>query len=386
MLRLFSKNLLHKSSSNNHVYLPQIQSLVQFCTNSTNYHLPTVSYLIEKCGLSLDSAISASKKISKIKSTDKPDLVLQLFKTYGFTETQLTKVFTICPKLILADPVKNLKPKFEYFESTLGFSKPDIATIICSNNTFLPGILTNQVIPTLNFLKSLLKTNGNVLMALKRYYWGLNQNSYQIVEPNIATLRLHGVPEFNISKLFMIEPRALTHTNVRFKEIVTAIEKMGFDPGARSFVLAISVMGSMAKSLWEKKVEVYKSFGLSEKDVISAFKLLPQHMRTSEKKIRTLMDFYLNELGLQPSDVSKNPNLMLVSLKMKIIPRCSVLLFLLSNGLVKKDLNLVQTLKTEKKTFEKKYVNKYKEYPEVLKAYKGELGYPRLETLRLMNF
>ncbi|KAF5181873.1 Mitochondrial transcription termination factor family protein [Thalictrum thalictroides] len=379
MFRLFCKKLLHNSTKNE-IFL-QTQSF-KFCSNSTNQHSPTVSYLVEKCGLSLDSAISTSKKIPKIEITEKQDSILQLFKTYGFTQTQIANSITKFPTLIVCNPVKTLKPKFEFFELSLGLSKPDVAKIVGPCVYILKRSLEKQIIPTFNVLKSFLHTNENVIAAFKRHSAVFNSQLYRILEPNIAVLRDHGVLEVYIPKLFMLQLRALTLKNDRFKEIVRAVAEMGFDPRKQSFIHAVSVMGVITKMNWENKLEVYKSFGLSEEDVISAFKLQPQYMLTSEKKIRKMMAFYMNELGLKASDISERPNLILLSLEERIIPRCSVLQVLLSNGLAK-DLKLITALTVTKKEFEERYVKQYQKLaPQVLKACQSKLGYPRLDILR----
>ncbi|KAL7208462.1 hypothetical protein ACSBR1_030247 [Camellia fascicularis] len=92
----------------------------------------------------------------------------------------------------------------------------------------------------------------------------------------------------------------------------------------------------MCKSLWEQKLGLYCSFGLSKDDIISAFKLQPMCMIASEKRIKKLMVFFVNDLKLKPSMISKNPNILLLSLEKRIISRCSVLQLLMSKDAIKK--------------------------------------------------
>lgn len=47
---------------------------------------------------------------------------------------------------------------------------------------------------------------------------------------------------------------------------------MGFDPSKRIFVAGMSSLVSMSQSTWEKKVDVYKSWDLSEADILTAFR------------------------------------------------------------------------------------------------------------------
>ncbi|KAF8376981.1 hypothetical protein HHK36_030353 [Tetracentron sinense] len=176
-----------------------------------------------------------------------------------------------------------------------------------------------------------------------------------------------------------MHPRSLTQKINLFEEIVSVIKEMGFDPTSRSFVLAIGCLSVLSKLNWEKKKEAFKSFGWSEDDIHSAFKVQPMFMLTSEKKIRLLMDFFVNKLGLNSSDVMRCPNLFLLSLEKRIIPGCSVLQVLMSKGLIEKDLDVVWVLNANKKKFKKNFLIKYQEIaPEVLKAYDGEMEFLEL--------
>ena len=88
------------------------------------------------------------------------------------------------------------------------------------------------------------------------------------------------------------------------------------------------------------------------------------------------MDFFVNKLGLKPSDVAKCPNLFLTSFVNRIIPRCSVVQVLISKGLkVKKNFDVVWILNLDKKTFETKFLIPFKDdAPEVIKAYQEGMG------------
>ena len=77
----------------------------------------TVSYLRYSCGLSLESAVSASKLIH-IRNREISDSVLELFTAHGFTKPYITTLISKGPSLLLADPVKTLKPKLEFFKVT----------------------------------------------------------------------------------------------------------------------------------------------------------------------------------------------------------------------------------------------------------------------------
>ncbi|XP_057970380.1 uncharacterized protein LOC131159465 [Malania oleifera] len=369
-------------------------------SNSADPRSLTVQYLENSCGMSLESAILASKKLH-IATTDAPDSVLRLLKAHGLSQTFIRKFIVTRPSILMADPEKTLKPnielfasmgvsgtnlakiiskyprilqtdapavvgffrahgftekqmsvltmklpdlyacnahkvfkpKLEYFKS-LGFSDAEIAKILSMEPYILERSLENQIVPNVQLLKRIVGSDDNVLKVIKACYFLIEFDLGTMMEPNIAVLRGCGVPESKVLKLIMIRPNTFVIKTHRFKEIVEEVLKLGFDPANYLFILAIRSLALMSKSLWEQKLEAYGSFGLTKDEIIFAFKLQPIFMINSEKRIRKLMDFFVNVLYLEPSRISRNPHLMLFSLEGRLIPRCSVLQLLMSKKLI----------------------------------------------------
>ncbi|OMO68137.1 Mitochodrial transcription termination factor-related protein [Corchorus olitorius] len=55
------------------------------------------------------------------------------------------------------------------------------------------------------------------------------------------------------------------------------------------------------KSNWESKFDVYKNWGLSEKQIWEAFLKYPRVISASEEKIAKTMEFLVNTMGIQNS-------------------------------------------------------------------------------------
>lgn len=347
----------------------------RFChasSKSKGQQCLTVSYLVKSCGLSLEQALSASKKVN-VENTRRPDSVLNLLSTYGFSKSQVSKLISSRPRLVLADPDLILGPKIEYFQS-LGIVGPDLPKFICSNYVVLVASLNNRIIPSCNFLKGFLQTNENLVRALKQTRCVVIHNIEKMMVPNITTLRSHGVPESHIAKLMMLEPHALMLKDDLFKQAVLKILEMGFRPTSLLFILAVRSM-SRSKRNRNKKMDILRSFGWSQDEIFMAFRMQPMLMICSDKKIKKVMDFLVNKAGLKPSDVARCPNLLLTSLERRIIPRCTLLQILVAKGMFKKDLDIVWALNSTKARFEKRYVSQYKDcVPEVIKAYQSEVG------------
>ncbi|XP_077249362.1 uncharacterized protein LOC143888857 [Tasmannia lanceolata] len=192
--------------------------------------------------------------------------------------------------------------------------------------------------------------------------------------PNVAVLQNHGVPNSMILKMISGHSRTLKLNNSRFSEIVAMVKEMGFNPVKAHFILAVRVMSGMTKLNWEGKLEVYRSLGWSETEILSAFKWFPNHMLISEKKIMRGMDYFVTKMNCKPPFISKYPNILAFSLEKRIVPRCSVLQVLMSKGLIKKDLCLSPVLTASEKKFLEKFVIKNQErVPEILSVYQGKM-------------
>ncbi|GLU11433.1 hypothetical protein SLE2022_281800 [Rubroshorea leprosula] len=326
-------------------YVRYIRTIPSPKTNSSDkQQSPTVSYLTGSCGLSLDKAISASRFV-QIENTERPDSVLRLLQSHGFTKSNIIRLISKYPKFLLANPEKTLRPKIEFFES-LGIVGEDLTKILCSHVNILSRSLEKKILP--------------------------------LFVPNISRLRAEGVPEDHIKRLLIWIPRSLMCRVDLFEEVVNEVKAMGFDPAKKTFILAIRSKAFVSREIWEKRKELLMSYGWSEKQFQLAVVMRPDFMLTSEKKMRKMMDFLLNTASLKPVDVAICPNLFLCSLESKFIPRWSLLKVLMSKGLVK-HVNLVCAFIVSNKYFEKKYVTEYEEdFPEITKAYREQTGFKDL--------
>ncbi|KAF5469069.1 hypothetical protein F2P56_013169, partial [Juglans regia] len=419
-----------------HLFTTSSLKTIPELPNSTDPKSLTVSFLRNSCGLSLELAASASKKLD-IENIENPNLVLDLLRTHGLTQNQIRHLISSRPLLLLADLGKTLRPNMELFKSlgfsgaslakllskdprvlesdaytvveffrahgfsdeqistltmkrptlymldtqkilkpkleflkSLGFSYLEIANRLSIEPYILGRSLENQIIPCVQKLRRIVGTDDNVLKVVKARFSLIEFNVETVLQANISILLSHGVPNSLAVKIFLLEPRSLLMRTYRFSEIVNEVMKLGFDPNNLLFVLAIRSMAVVSKALWEKKVEAFRSFGLSKDEIDLAFKLQPMCMITSEKKIVKVMGFFVNNLKMKPSIISKNPNLLLFSLEKRIIPRCSVLQLLMSKGLIKEDTSILHAFRMTEKTFVKKLVQKYQnEVPDVIRAH-----------------
>ncbi|XP_077248869.1 transcription termination factor MTERF8, chloroplastic-like isoform X2 [Tasmannia lanceolata] len=366
MFQFLRRKLFHLYSFQN----PSLKFNSQI-SNSTNEPSFKVSYLINSCGLSKEAALKVAQIID-FETTEKPDSVLAFFRNHDLTKTHISDIITKCPQLLVSNPDKTLKPKFEFFLG-LGISTPDLARTLCSNPYMLKRSLENQIIPIFYFLKSTFHTNKDIIFIFRQSRYLFQLNPQKVLEPNITTLRNHGVSEPSILKLIKTYPAALGLKSDHFSEVVAAVKEMGFDPSGTFFAVAVVAMSVMSKSTWKGKLEAFRSFGWTDDEILTAFKKQPRFMLTSEKKVKRVMDFLVNKMDLKPSFLCKHPNFLLFSLEKRTRPRCSVLQVLMSKDILKEDLKLPTALQLSDEEFMERYVTKNKErVPEILSVYQGK--------------
>ena len=335
-------------------------------------HSFTVSYLINSCGLSPKSALLASHKVH-FENPDKPNLVLNLLKESGFNDTQITKLVTKIPLLLLSHPENTLLPKFEFLRS-IGVSGSDLPRILSLNPDMLRRSLKNNLIPCYDFLKSLLFENEKVITALGRSQRALLSNGTKTMVPNIALLREVGAPPSTISFLVTHSPSVAFIKPSTFVKAVQEVKEMGFDPSKFAFVQAIKVVLSIKKPTWEYKFEIFRRWGWSKEDTLFAFRKFPNFMLLSDEKITKVMNFVVNKLGRPSMDILMNPVVLSLSLEKRIIPRCSVVQILLAKNLIKGDLSLATFLLPNEKIFLEKFVIKFQDnVPQLLSVYQTKM-------------
>nr|CAD1828996.1 unnamed protein product [Ananas comosus var. bracteatus] len=334
----------------------------------------TLTFLIDSCGLSPESAISASQKVH-LKSTENPNAVLRLLRDYGFGETHISKLISRHPAVLSSDPHRNLKPKLEFFRG-FGFPGESLVRILTSHPLLLRRSLENHIIPCFTFLRTLLPAVGDIVFVFSRSPHSLNADLNKSILPILAVLREHNLPEDRISKLLKIQPGILLLPPRRANEIVEEVKAAGIPTSNPIFVYAFHTIAGLKRVNWDRKMAVYKSFGLSEADIISSFQRHPMIMKISEEKIRRDLEFFLNRLKLIPDDIARHPILLRFSLEKRILPRCAVMSVLKRKGKLKENSSVIPALLVTTSSFLERYVTRYQDdVPEVLKAYHGEIKF-----------
>ncbi|KAM5579467.1 transcription termination factor MTERF2, chloroplastic-like [Rosa sericea] len=331
----------------------------------------TVSYLINSFGFSPELALSLSKKYKiQFESPEKPDSVIKLLKHYGLNGTHVSVMVKKDPRLLLFKAEKTFLPKLEFF-SSIGISGTALARLLCMNPRILAVSLERSLRPCYDITKTLRIPDEK----LAYFFSDFRRTTFRrlcIVARNVQVLRADGVPESSFPLWVPSNFNALSFDSEKVKENIDKVISMGFRPSSATFMRALFVISVTDASKWEQKMEFYRNWGLTEDDVLLAFRKSPLFMSFSEKIVSSKMDFYVNTMGWQPSDVAGCPDVLMYSLEKRIIPRCSVIRLLQLEGLIaKEDVSISTILKKSEKWFLERFVIKYQEQvPELLTSYK----------------
>ncbi|CAL9215753.1 unnamed protein product [Arabidopsis halleri] len=318
----------------------------------------TVSYLVDSCGLSLESAISNSRFV-KLVSSKKPDSVLALFKDHGFTTDQITNVIKSFPRVLSLSPDDVILPKLMFF-SSIGFSTSDTAKMISSCPKMLSHSLNKRMIPCYDSLKSILVEEENVVKCLKRGYRCFSLKITHCVSPRVSICRELGVPDKSIKWLVQASPVTFFSSERRFSELLNRVCSYGFDPKKAGFVHAMVAFDCTSEATMERKFKLFQRFGWSKEDFVAAIMRFPNCATVSDEKILYTMEYLVNNIGLQARDIVARPVVLGLSMEKRIKPRNKVISLLLSKGLVKKeDINYFTILKLKSSEFMDKFVLKH---------------------------
>ena len=190
--------------------------------------------------------------------------------------------------------------------------------------------------------------------------------SYNVTTANVKLLIDYGVCDSAIARLLLTRPTILVLIDFDFISALEEVKGLGFDPSTTAFGTALVTKQCMSKILWDKKVDVFKRWGWSDEVVIRVFRRRPCLKLTSIDKINLVMSFWVNQMGWDPLALAKCPLVFSYSLPKSIIPRASVLQFLLMKGLLKKNASLAAPFAYSEKMFLSKFIFSFEEESDYL--------------------
>ncbi|CAA7029824.1 unnamed protein product [Microthlaspi erraticum] len=328
----------------------------------------TVSYLVDSFGFTTKLAESISKKVT-FEDKRNPDSVLKLLKSHGFTDSQISDIVTVYPQLLIADAEKSLAPKLKSLQSRGGATTTSELTEILTKAPKILGIKKDKALSVYyDFVKDVIEADKS-LEYKKLCPSSLPQgNTHENKIRNILALRELGMPQKLLFSM-LTSGSQLVCGKEKFAESLKKVVGMGFAPTSLKFVNALRLVYGFTDKTTEGKIEIYKRLGFSVEDVWTAFKKWPSILIYSEMKVTNSIEEFLalgfsrDELstmvkrfpqciGYSSESVKKKteflvkkmnwplkavvsiPQVLGYSMEKRIVPRCSVIKALMSQGLL----------------------------------------------------
>ncbi|KAA8538055.1 hypothetical protein F0562_027365 [Nyssa sinensis] len=315
-------------------------------------------YLLDKHQFSPEIASKVSSVVTYLKNSEKTDSILSFLKESGFSKTHLEQVIKSVPQVLSANLDRTIKPKIRIFQD-LGFSRTDIADIISADPWILTRSADNRLGPSLLVLKSVFGSNLDVSRVLKLSGWFLKRDLEKTMIPNIELMKSCGISSSQITRYVFSFPRFFLHKPENIMEFVKKVDEMGLDRKSKMFLHAIRAVSSMTLENWKLKLELFRSLGFSEDDILSVFRRVPQVFAVSKKKIKDVTQILLSTGKFDISFVVNHPELLICSVEHRLKPRLRVLEILERKNLLLKIPSMTTVCKISDKKFVEKFVCPY---------------------------
>ncbi|CAK8531702.1 unnamed protein product [Lathyrus sativus] len=335
-------------------------------SDSTSFQ---VSYLINNFDFSpqFASKLCSTHRIC-FKTTQKPDSVINFLTNYGFSNSQLRDLIAKAPWLLSCNLSKTVLPKFQFFLSK-GASNSDIIYLVGKNPRALSPSLENHIVPTYDLLYRFLQSDKAVIASAIQ---NTDLLSHHLVPCNITMLIENGVSDTNIARILRTRSQTLEARDL--VKLAEELKDLGFNPSKTTFTVALMAKASVPKTRWKEKVDAFNKWGWSDEDAIESFKKQPSCMLTSVEKINLVMNFWVNQLGWDALALANQPGIFALSLEKRIIPRASIVQFLVNNGLRNNNASLTYPFVVPEKMFLDTFINRYeKESSYLLNLYEEKL-------------
>jgi mTERF domain-containing protein, mitochondrial len=338
-------------SNSNYIFIHRLLFTATSQAPPPQPHFAAVNYLIQSCGLSSDQALRASKYIDHLKSSDKPDAMLQFLRQFGFRESDIRTAVSRDSRILCSNVEKNCRPNAEKLKE-VGFSIDDISALFSR----YPTIFRSYVKPKIDFWMRTLGSIENFSTVVKVQPNVICVSLEKVLIPNLSFLQeqLH-LSVCQIVRLIRLAPFLITSSPEAMAIKVRKAEELGIRCSSRMFLYALSLVSNLSQQTIDARLNNLKSLGFSQEEVATIVSKVPFVLRVQDEMMGRKVKFLLHEVGCDRSNVVNLPVLLTLSLEKRLIPR----------SLVKKLLELKGLLVTARKFYaftvvsEKQFMEKF---------------------------
>nr|AAM62516.1 unknown [Arabidopsis thaliana] len=354
-------------------------SLHHFSSNATPASISNPAFVefLRDNGFQKPLAIAIAMRYPNLKSLEQPRSVIQMLKSYSFSDTQIQKSIRVHPRMMFYNVEKILEPKLRFFKD-IGFTGSGLGKFVSQNSSVVGVSLVKKLIPTVEILKSIVAPKHEDLpVILSRCGWLLlSRDPNLFLLPNISYLETCGIVGSQLASLLRRQPRIFNLSEEKLRGYVSRALDLGFTLNSRMLVHAIISLSSLSEKTFDRKVKLFMANGFSEDEITDIIRRSPGLIRCSEDKLTLGFEFYLKRMGIEREALAKRPCVLSYNLEKRVIPRLKVLQILREKGLLlkeeKKKKNMVGIVEMTEEAFLEKYVVRFGDEiaEELLVAYK----------------
>ncbi|KAJ4715566.1 Transcription termination factor like [Melia azedarach] len=334
-----------------------------------------VNYLIESYSFPKSLALALSKRFSYVKSPEKPQNVCQYFRNIGFSDADIHSTIRASPQVLVCNVEKTLKPKIEFFQN-LGLAGSDLGKFISKNSLLLTVSLEKKLVPGLETLKQILvddKNNENLIRTIGRCNWLLARDPNSRFLSNVEFFKSCGIVGSQLSMLLTRQPRLFLASELKLRELVSQVSDLGIPVYSGMFVHGLYSVSCLSEETFERKLELFRSYGFSKDEFIEMFKKAPVLLRTSEEKLKFGLEFFFKKVQLEKEALFNAPICLMYSMENRVLPRYRVFKIVTSRRLLEKKLTFLKVLTLSEEEFLQKFLLRFgDDADELFLAFKGQ--------------
>ncbi|KAG7539243.1 Transcription termination factor mitochondrial/chloroplastic [Arabidopsis suecica] len=357
-------------------------SLHHFSSNAREASVSNAVFVefLRDNGFQKPQAMAIAMRYPNLKSLEQPRSVIQMLKSYSFSDTQIQKLFRVHPQMMFYNVEKNLEPKLRFFEE-LGFSGSDLGKFVSQHSSFIGVSLVRKIIPTVEILKSIVAPkHEHLTVILSRCGWLLGTDPNLFLLPNISYLKTCGIVGSQLASLLRRQPRIFNVPEEKLRGYVSRALELGFNLNSRMLVHAVLSLSSLSEKTFDRKLKLFVANGFSEDEITDIIRRSPGLIRCAEDKLTLGFEFYMKRMGIEREALVKRPCVLMYNLEKRVIPRLKVLQILREKRLLlkeekKKKKKIFDIVEMTEEAFLEKYVVRFGDEiaEELLVAYKGHL-------------
>ncbi|XP_027190299.1 uncharacterized protein [Cicer arietinum] len=259
-----------------------------------------------------------SKRISSHTLPQKPLSVLNFFKQIGFSESQIHSIIRQRAQVLFSDVDKTLKPKIHFFQQ-LGFQCSNLCDFISKNPTILTASLNKTLVLSVEVIRKIVCNDKDFIYVFCKCGWVLPK--YQLFVANVAFLERQRIFGDQLLILLKCQTRLLIAAQCTIRNYVLQAVDLGFEETSRMLVHALHTLAGWSSKTFRRKMDSIQDFGFSKDECLQMFKKTPTLLKTSEKKLKVGMEFFLQTVMLPKSSLVQRPVILMYSIENRVFPR-----------------------------------------------------------------